>query len=168
MKTPNQAELDLINEHLSYQEDTGDVVWLKTYNRYSRAKPGDVAGSLNHGYLRVKLLGKYYSNHHLAWYLAHGGWPQKHIDHINGIPSDNRLTNLRLCTHQENHANRKTQESVSGYKGVSPKDNKWQARVCHNNIRYYLGLHSTKEEAALAYNAKAKVLFGDFARLNTV
>lgn len=44
----------------------------------------------------------------------------------------------------------------------------WRAYIDHNKIRYEIGRYNTEEEAALAYNKKAKELFGKKARLNVV
>lgn len=157
---------ELLKEHLQYNSESGELLWLKPYNRYSRVKTGDVAGTKWNGYIRVKFLGKSYGAHRLAWFLHFGTWPKLHLDHINGDSTDNRIVNLRECTHQQNHGNRKIQSNLSGFKGVSKKDGKWQARVCFNFKRHYLGLFNTAEEAAKAYDAKAKELHGEFARLN--
>ncbi len=93
------------------------------------------------------------------------------VDHINGNRIDNRKNNLRICTHKQNIANQKLQKrSKSGYKGVSYYKNydKWEAYVCTDNKKYRIGYFSIKKEAALAYNKKAKELFGKYACLNIV
>jgi len=156
----------LLKEHLQYDPVSGEISWLKRYNRYSKVSPGDSAGTNWNGYRRVKFLGKSYAAHRLAWFLFYGCWPKFTIDHINGDSLDNRLVNLRDCTHKENHGNRKKEINVSGFKGVSPIGNKWQARICHNYNRIYLGLFPTVEEAAFVYDLKAKELFGEYARTN--
>lgn len=87
------------------------------------------------------------------------------VDHINGNTLDNRKCNLRICTQAQNTRNRiKPKVNTSGYKGVSKqtKGKKWIARVA--NI--YLGLFDNPEDAAIAYDKKAKELFGEFAHLN--
>ena len=43
--------------------------------------------------------------HRIAWFLYHGKWPEKYIDHINGNRSDNRIENLREVSHSENCKN---------------------------------------------------------------
>ena len=47
--------------------------------------------------------------------------------------------------------------SVSGYTGVSPKRNKWQAYITYKGVQYSLGCYSDIEEAVKA-RAKAKEL----------
>lgn len=92
-------------------------------------------------------------------------------DHINGNKLDNRKSNLRPATRSQNQANRGVQSNnTSGYKGVhyDKLRNKWRARVVLNRKGINLGDFKTPEEAALAYNTKAKELFGDFALLNIV
>jgi len=97
----------------------------------------------------------------------------KEVDHINGDRLDNRRTNLRVCSHQQNTRNvRMPFTNTTGYKGVtsnnSCKVNPWAAKIWCNERLIYLGGYPTKEEAALAYNKKAKELFGEFALLNKV
>lgn len=93
-----------------------------------------------------------------------------HTDHINGNGLDNRRNNLRICNSSKNQRNSgKHKNNTSGYKGVfwHNRGKKWQASIGLNSKLKHLGLYSTKEEAAIAYNEAAKKYFGGFARLNT-
>lgn len=93
----------------------------------------------------------------------------KSIDHINRNGLDNRRVNLRPATHSQNQANRlQSIKNRSGYKGVheGAGKNKWQAEICFQNKRFTLGTHMTPEDAARAYDAKARELFGEYARCN--
>ncbi len=95
----------------------------------------------------------------------------KCIDHINGDGLDNRRSNLRICSTQENSMNRKlSKNNTSGFKGVvwSNRYKKWIAQISFNGKLNHLGSFNDKIDAAKAYNAKAKELFGDFAWLNPV
>ena len=57
------------------------------------------------GYKIVKIKGKQYKEHRLVWFLYHGRFPKKEIDHINRIRNDNRIENLREVTREENIKN---------------------------------------------------------------
>jgi HNH endonuclease/AP2 domain len=97
--------------------------------------------------------------------------PEKmQTDHVNGNGLDNRKENLRICTHQENSMNQKTQKrnKTSKYKGVYKRSdcNRWCASVVKDQKYFYLGLFKTENEAVKAYNNEAKKLFGEFAKLN--
>lgn len=95
-----------------------------------------------------------------------------HIDHINGNKLDNRRKNLRVCTQSQNNLNvRKRDNSASIYKGVyrsNGRINKWKAQIALKGKFYHCGVFSNEIEAALAYNAKAQELFGEYARLNII
>jgi hypothetical protein len=91
-----------------------------------------------------------------------------HVDHINGNGLDNRKINLRICNHSQNQANCNIQSGTSQYKGVSyyKRISRYCASIrCNGNV-YYLGAFTNEREAALAYDKKAKELFGDFAKTN--
>ncbi len=92
------------------------------------------------------------------------------IDHFNGLPSDCRKCNLRHVTRYENRMNTHTLQNnnTSGYRGVNFFQKKWVAELRHDGKRHYIGRYRTKEEAALAYNKKAKEVFGELAVLNSV
>jgi len=88
-------------------------------------------------------------------------------DHINGNGLDNRRRNLRIATRAQNKQNqRKRKNTKSKYKGVSPHGKKWIVKICCNGNRMNLGIFRSEKMAALAYDIKAKELFGQFARPN--
>lgn len=91
-------------------------------------------------------------------------------DHINGDRTDNRRSNLRVCTRRENtrNARKTTRQTSSKYKGVCwHKRNKiWGAQIRVNGKQKYLGDFKTEEQAAHAYNEAALEFYGEFANLN--
>lgn len=91
------------------------------------------------------------------------------VDHKNGNPLDNRKTNLRFATSNQNNHNRAVSvRSISGYKGVSvtPRGNRWLVNIKVADTNHYLGSFRTPEDAARAYDTSAVELQGEFARLN--
>jgi hypothetical protein len=93
------------------------------------------------------------------------------IDHRDGDGLNNRRGNLRLCTSSQNNCNRKIgKRNSSGFKGVSfyLPTSKWLARIGYKGKRRCIGYFNSPEEAAKVYNDKAKILHGEFARLNKI
>jgi len=93
------------------------------------------------------------------------------VDHWNGRSLDNRRQNLRLATRPQNSRNRgRNRNNKSGYKGVCWHEaaQKWKAAITVNYRCIYLGVFSSKIEAARAYNEAALTHFGAFAVLNSV
>ena len=91
------------------------------------------------------------------------------VDHINGESLDNRRSNLRGCTAAQNGANKGVgRRNRSGFKGVSfrQREQRWAATVSLERQDRWLGYFSTPEDAARAYDAAARELHGEFARLN--
>lgn len=91
-----------------------------------------------------------------------------HVDHINGDPFDNRRCNLRLCTAGENNRNQRAQRgSTSRFKGVSARlDGRWMAQICASGNSQYIGIFRDEDEAARAYDTRARELHGEFAAVN--
>jgi hypothetical protein len=140
-----------LKDELDYNPDTGDL----TRKRATwRTEKGGVVGSYAFGYKQVGLGGRNYRAHVLAWFLYHGVWPDKELDHINGVRDDNRIANLRLATPRQQVINRKNQaNNTSGCTGVhwDKSQRKWTAQIRlpgkHNK---FLGRFDTKEEAIAA------------------
>jgi hypothetical protein len=94
------------------------------------------------------------------------GTPNQVVDHVNRDILDNRRSNLRLATKQQNGANAKlSKRNKSGFKGVwyNASRKKWEAYIRPNGKKLHLGRYSTAEEAAGAYKKAATLHFGDFA-----
>lgn len=155
-----------LKEILHYNPETGD--FTNRINRGTRAKAGEVAGGIDlEGYLKIKIDGRPYKSHRLAWLYICGEMPPEHIDHINGVRTDNRMVNLRPATNSENQRNRGApKNSTTGVKGVSwcQRDRRYRARINTYGKCKYLGLFGTAEEAATAYAEAAKRFHGEFAR----
>ena len=96
--------------------------------------------------------------------------PSMQVDHINGDRRDNRRSNLRICTQNENAKNLgRYRNNTSGFKGVSfhKRCRKWQASIQVDGQLRYLGLYDTLEAAAAVYETVARAEFGSFYRTET-
>jgi HNH endonuclease len=95
--------------------------------------------------------------------------PGFEVDHIDGNGLNNRRSNLRLATRGQNRQNSRIRSNnVSGYQGVSWNSGRgmWRADIRLNGRAKFLGHFQMKEQAAIAYNDAARILFGEFAHLN--
>jgi hypothetical protein len=153
-------ELALVRNRLRYEPETGELYWLpkenprKGWNKRYANKP---IRSISKGYIRLRIDGKFYAAHRVAWALYHGAWPNV-IDHINGDKTDNRITNLRSVTNAENMRNlRAPKDNRSGHIGVSPYRNRWRALI-GAAPQIYLGSFDTFEEAVAARKAAERRL----------
>lgn len=93
----------------------------------------------------------------------------KQVDHINGNPLDNRRSNLRPATNQQNNCNRGTQKNnTSGHKGVSWRQDaqKWRSRIKVNGSMVSLGYFVKFDDAVAAYREAAIKYHGDFVRFD--
>jgi len=151
-----------LKQLFSYQPDTGEFRWL-TSIRNGAIKQGDLAGSKNNdGYTMIKVRGRTYAAHRLAWLYVYGAQPSSGIDHINGIRTDNRLANLRLATFKQNNENAGIRkDNKTGCRGVhfSAREGKYVAKMEHNKQRISIGYFDCLKDAALAVQNKRTELY---------
>jgi hypothetical protein len=153
MRPRELPPLSIIEEHLSYDPETGELHWKK--DRHSAKVKGKRAGTLLNGYLSVKIHGKNYFVHRVAYALYHGEQLSTDllIDHIDGDKSNNRIDNLRKADYSENGYNRKQGvNNTSGRTGVHYVNGtgKWQARIVLSGKRVSLGYFTDLEDAITA------------------
>lgn len=86
-----------IKKHFTYNPTDGTITRMDRKNSN---------GSLDKdGYLIIKIKTKQFKAHRIAWFLYYGEMPDKEIDHINRIRTDNRIENLRLADRKSNVLN---------------------------------------------------------------
>jgi hypothetical protein len=138
--------------------DAQDYEWLNRYNWHAKKHK-------NTSYAETQKKGKLIKMHRLITSAP----PHLLVDHRDHNGLNNRKGNLRLCTNQQNVYNRRPRPGgTSKYKGVywHKKSKKYTAAISANGKRYYLGYFDDEIEAAVAYDIKAMVLFGEFAYFN--
>lgn len=92
----------------------------------------------------------------------------EYCDHEHGNTWDNRRSELRLSSHQQNTMNRgATRKNTTGFKGVSfdKKKGDFKASIGVNGKKFNLGNFATPEEAYAVYCEAAIKYHGKFARL---
>ena len=155
---------EYIRSRLAYQADTGLFYWVDPPKNHPRMK-GYVAGGIASGYVLIKVDGRKHKAHRLAWLYSYGVWPDGDIDHKNGCPLDNRLSNLREATASENQANCRRYKGKILPKGVRQLPSGcYQARIRIDGVSVSLGTFDTEAEAENAYFHRLSITHGDFAR----
>lgn len=144
-----------VRDILDYSPETGEFTF-----RYTRGgvTAGSRAGFLRpDGYVQIKIHGRAFLAHRLAWFWVHGAWPSsEELDHINRNKADNRIDNLREATFSLNRTNLGLRASNrSGATGVClvherGKPARWLAYIRVDGKMRKLGRHKTKEGAMAA------------------
>lgn len=157
-------DVEILNACFSYQEASGLLIWKRRSDRpaqWNQENEGLVAGHINqNGYRVVRVRNVAYLSHRVIWKMAHGSDPD-HIDHINGIRSDNRLCNLRDVSAAENQKNRSlNKNNTTGVSGVSwcRTTEKFVARISVGGRGKMLGRFLSIEDAVQARRDAEKSL----------
>ncbi len=149
----NDLTYEQVAERLLYDPYEGILRW-----RNGRMK-GQMAGSVDTGgYRVVKMLGRRYKEHRLAWLLHYKQWPQYDVDHLDRNKLNNRIANLRDATPKTNARN-------VGWRGASfhKTTGRWRAQIKVDGKKLHLGLFDCEQDALAAYrDAKMKHHSGDF------
>lgn len=157
----NQTLLD----YFVYDKDSGEFFWS------DKQKPpfrGRRTGSFDKdGYILLSLQKRKFRAHRVAWLFVHGKWPDGIIDHIDGDPANNRISNLRDVSESVNMQNKiyAGKMTSTGLLGAFKWRNKFSAAIKVNGKRSHLGVFETAELAHAAYMAaKAKIHAGSFEK----
>lgn len=141
--------------------DDDDYPIVSKYN-WCLNRKGYVVGKANEEYIRL---------HRFIAKTHHWDVGENIIDHINRDKRDNRKSNLRVCTPQQNCFNRiqRYNGATSRYKGVSKRGNgHWRMMIYIDGKPYYNETYRTEIEAAVAYNRAAIKVHGEYALLNDI
>lgn len=153
--------LEEINQTFSYDPENGFLFWKRDHGK--KIKAGTRAGSFSgDGYIDVQFMGRNYRAHRIIWILMTGKIPTI-IDHINRVRHDNKWSNLREVTSQQNARNSSVRiNSTTGVKGVS-RSVLYRARIKYNGKIVGLGYFKTIEEAKAAYQAAELKYYGEIS-----
>jgi len=178
MSTQDLPTPETLRKLLRYEPDTGNLFWrvrtpdMFTDGKYSADRTcrsfntqfaGREALTANlGGYRQGRIFDRPVLAHRVIWCMVKGEWPPDQIDHINGVRHDNRLSNLRSVTSQENARNKALPcNNTSGVCGVRWYDSrgKWIAEIYYNNKQFHLGWFTEKADA-IAARAAAEIKYG--------
>jgi hypothetical protein len=118
---------------------------------------GEKVGFIHHNRItnvktwRIKFKEKSYVISRLIWYILQGSIPvDRVVDHKDGNPLNNKITNLRLTTQLVNNKNHAKQvNNKSGVTGVYKEEGRW--RVCWSED----GAKRTKSFSIAKYGKEA-------------
>lgn len=158
------VEIQLTQGQVAIVDDCdADLVMLKWHSRYDSKMGGYYAQRKSN--LRIILMHRVILSRMLGRELL----STEHVDHIHHNTLDNRRSEIRLATIGQNSMNRSMRsDNASGYKGVhwNSQAKKWKVQIEIDGDNIYLGRFDDPILAALAYDTKARELFGEFAVLN--
>ena len=157
MATRNDIPIELVNQYLLYDKDTGVFYWRKSNKEAGWAD--------SNGYVFIRLKGKLYRAHRLAYAITYGMFDGE-IDHIDNNPNNNRITNLRVCTSTLNKYNsRRRSDNTSGIKGVHwyKAYQKWQTYIRVEGKTKCLGYFDTLLDASCVVISARNKHHGEFA-----
>ena len=147
MSSPKEISYDRVNELFYYDRDTDLLI------RHSIGYRRDLKTDES-GYVRLRVDGRYLREHRIIYLLNNPTMDQSlQIDHINGIKTDNRISNLRLVTATENLCNATRAKGYSWDK----RSKRFRSYIQIHGKTIHLGSHYTILDARAAYlRAKKK------------
>lgn len=146
-----EPKAEEVRKILTYRPKSGEFRWRVRVAQ--NVSIGDKAGHwtreiLRSGKMRERLMirikGKSYLAHRLAWLYMTGRWPKDQIDHRDGNPKNNRWSNLRECTPSQNQQNKLT-------RGYYYCEGRWRARIGIDGMSISLGSFKEEKQAHEAY-----------------
>lgn len=157
-----------------YDPENGRLSWKErppshfkneaAWKGFNKRFAGRQTPSCSKRYDSVAVDGETVLAHRVIWAIEYGVWPDHLIDHADGIKKNNRLSNLRAATTQQNRWNsRHKKPNLLGFKGVGKQWDKYRAAIKINGRTRHLGVYDTPEEAHEVWCLAADLLHGEFA-----
>lgn len=173
---------EYLNECFDYNPDTGVLTWKRRnrdafvsqrgYMSWNARYAGKPAGRLGlnpdggQKCIDVCINSVFYKAHRIVWVMSYGHIDDSiQVDHIDGNPWNNKLSNLRLATNTQNQWNKGTySHNTSGHPGVSydQSRNKYMSYLEHNGRRIHTARWDTKPEAIVARAIAEVIHLGEF------
>lgn len=184
MKAKPLPPIDRLRRLLEYDSEAGILTWKvrspedftatehhsaeRLCRIWNRRYAGKLASSkAGGGYLNIKIDGRAYRAHRIAWAIHSGNDPVlSDIDHRNRDRGNIKFNNLRPATRSENTMNAAPRlKNKSGVLGVCPHKatGKWIAQIQCNGKKKYLGIYDSIDAAAKARREAEKKFYGEFA-----
>lgn len=172
---------EYLHECFDYDSAAGVLTWkhrpvehfphAKEFRRWNTRHAYDAAGGYHAstGRMTVCVDSKVYEYARVVWKLVTGFEPKAMIDHEDGNPLNNSLSNLREATRSQNIRNaRKNSRAKLKLKGVDfhAKVSLYRARIKINGKETHLGYFKHALQAYYAYCKAALTYYGEFARLS--
>ena len=159
---------DVLNQLLRYEKETGKLFWRERPEKFftdgqqsaahnaaiwnARFAGKEIVTALPSGNLYTSISKVKMLVHRMIWKMIYGVEPEV-IDHIDGNPRNNVLSNLRDTTQLSNGRNMKMRKNnSSGHMGVrfDTRLNKWIAVITPSGKKVHLGVFLSFEEAVAA------------------
>lgn len=166
------------SEIIYYNPEKGLATWkyrgisqfsdLRTYKSWNARHKGKIAGSIHtdetgRKCIHLKINKRCYKAHRVFWEITHGPIPEgMTVDHIDQNPLNNKITNLRLATQQDQKRNMPIpKHNTSGVVGVQKdkRSGKWRARIGVGGKSIDLGLCDSFDDAVSLRKA-AEISYG--------
>lgn len=153
-----------LRNQLEYDQDSGFWRWRGPFASRVNAKQGWFEGApMTDGYRCIRIDGKTYYAHTLAWLYVYGVWC-KRLDHKNKKKNENWIDNLRPVTRSQNGINRDLNiNNTSGHTGVNMITGLWYGNITKDGERTFSSGFKTKDEAIAWRQKMVQKLFGEFA-----
>lgn len=158
---------DLLRQLVDYTPSTGLFTWkrrpvemfkdLRACEAWNGRYAGKAAGGRSGDYIGLRINGRSYLAHRLAWLYVHGVWPGDEVDHRNGNRFDNSINNLRSANRNINAQNIRSRPAnaealplgVYLLKRKAPRP--YSASIRIGGRARHLGYFLSAEEAHAAY-----------------
>ena len=165
LKSSIRGKIKTSQKYPSHLFQKNGKVWLKSSRNKQLYCTCNVFLKKNPLYSQCKYHSEPYPydyNHRILYEVFHNKTIAKglQVDHVNKNSRDNRLTNLRLLSKNQNMQNRRSKKNAkSKYKGVTfnkeSQRKPWKARINYNKRQKYLGSFETELQAFGAYKKEA-------------